>query len=130
MKKSHFTLAVAGRGMLLGPFITEAFNAFPNVKIFDRTAAFKKAVAGEADIARSGHMCPHDVPAALRAEKNMKNPPKADVTVTFAGKGYNQDVTVDGRRRDRNFSFNLSDASMKQFDKCLDKIIRAVERTL
>ena len=130
MKKSHFTIAVKGRGKFLGGFISEAFSAFPNATIYDRTDQIESAIMQEVKLGLSGYLTPEGRASAWKAAKNLFNPKPTDVTVTFKDEGYNSEILIEGRRRTQTLCINTADLTMEKYDAMLAQIVAAVEAVL
>jgi hypothetical protein len=92
-----FSIAVTGQGPHLGPYITHAFKKYPKITIYDRTAAVTAFRKQEVDLGKQGYLDREGRRNARATERNLKHPPKVDVTLTFASKGLEDlKVTVSG----------------------------------
>lgn len=130
VKKSHFSIAVKGKGMLLGSFISYGFEAFPNATWYDRSDATNEAIGVEVKLAEKGFTREQDRAMAKRAGKNLANPKPTDVTATFSQVNFNNIVVIEGRRRSRTLNICTADLTMKTFDKAMDDLIDAVKKVL
>lgn len=130
MKKSHFSIAVKGKGMLLGSFISYGFEAFPNATWYDRSDSTNAAIGTEVMLAEKGLTREQDRAMAKRAAKNLAKPKPTDVTATFSQVNFNNGVVIEGRRRSRTLNICTADLTLETYEAAMDDLIDAVKKVL
>lgn len=130
MKKSHFSIAVKGKSMLLGSFISYGCEAFPNATWYDRSDATNAAIGAEVMLAEKGLTREQDRAMAKRAGKNLANPKPTDVTATFGQVNFNNCVVIEGRRRSRTLNISTADLTLERYESAMADLIDAVKKVL
>lgn len=130
MKKSHFSIAVKGKSMLLGSFISHGCEAFPRATWYDRSDATNAAIGVEVTLAEKGLTREQDRAMAKRAAKNLSNPKPTDVTATFSQVNFSNNVIIEGRRRTRTLTISTADLTLKSYEAAMDDLIDAVKKVL
>ncbi len=122
-----FSIAVTGRGRLVGPFVTEAFNRFQSATIYMRTPETNAARQAEVALGKSQFASKNFRKMALATEKNLRNPPAADVTVDFKQEGDSETVWIKGKVYRRMVSLRWDKIKdLSDMDKAVAKILDAV----
>lgn len=127
--KASTHIAVTGKGKLVGPFFTAGMKAFPKATFYDHTDQLKKAIDSELALAEE---IPTDEKYVekLKEAKKRKPEPTA-ITVTFKESGDIQEVTVSGPKGKKTLKLDVSAEaikSSKDFDACLDAVVKEVKR--
>ncbi len=130
MKKSHFSIAVKGKSMLLGPFISYGFEEFPHATWYDRSDTTNAARGVEAMLGAKGLTREQDRAMARRTGESLANPKPTTVTATFTEAGYNNKAVIEGRRRSRTVCINTADLTEKTFERAMDDLMHAVKKVL
>jgi hypothetical protein len=114
LPNDKFSVAITGTGMIFSMFPVEFQNAFPNAKLFDRSARTNQIRAAEAALGKTKFAAPEFQKSSVVIEKNLTNPPKTDFTVNFEVRGPVEAATVICSSAKRMFNFDVEKAEDMQ----------------
>jgi len=127
----RFSIAVTGSGALMAPFITEGMKAFPNAEFYDRSEQTVAFTQNEIALGKSEFASPQFRAMALRAQANLRRPPRCDVTLAFRrGADFIEWVTVESGSNRRLLGFPApgnAAFTMAQLDDAMNKLIQAIQ---
>jgi hypothetical protein len=124
-----FSIAVSGRGRLLGMFVTECLQRFPHATLYDRTDGMDRARFNEAGLGLSPDASPDFRRQAIRTIQKMADPPHIDCSVTFMDLLNMETVSVVSRGFSRRLAYHLDKATLDQMEKFVDQILQTVAMT-
>ncbi len=122
-----FSIAVCGRGRLLGPFVTEAFQRFKSASIYMRDEEMNAFRRNEVRLGKSNFASKEFRKLAQATEKSLKNPEPVDVTVTFRQEGDSERVWIRGKLQRRILSLRWAQLKdLSELDKAVAQVVDAV----
>lgn len=130
MKKSHFSIAVEGKSMLMGPFFSYGFQEFPHAVWYDRSDFSNAARGFEVALSEKGLTREQDRAMAKRAAKSLAKPKKTTVTAAFTEQGYDNRIVITGRRREQVLTINTAELTLEKFESAMARLIDALKRVL
>ncbi|MCO6383561.1 MAG: hypothetical protein JXQ91_16775 [Vannielia sp.] len=126
--QNGFSIAVSGRGLMLGMFITDGMERWGDeVTMYDHTAAFQAARKGEAALGESkyGGKSAKDMARKIRAHD--ANPPKIDIKVQFASFGETEICIISGNGQQRSVKLDKAKVDWQGLEHALEECFKAVD---
>ncbi|QDC08450.1 hypothetical protein FHY55_03960 [Oceanicola sp. D3] len=123
-----FSLAVSGKGMMLGMFITDGMERWgEEVTMYDHTAAFQAARKGEAKLGESGYGNKGARDMAKKIRAHDANPPKIDIRVQFVTFGKREICIVSGNGQQRTVRLDKAKLDWQGLEHALEECFKAVD---
>lgn len=123
-----FSLAVSGKGMMLGMFITDGMARWGDeVTMYDHTADMLKAREFEAKLGESKYGSPDAKDQAKKIRAHDKNPPKIDIQVMFMTYGQSEMCIVTGNGKQRSVKLDKTKLDWQGLEHALEECFKAVD---
>jgi len=129
--KGGFSIAVSGKGMLMGMFITDGIQRWgKEATFYDHSDAVKAFREGEAKLGESGLGDKGSQELAKKIRAHDANPPKIDVQVKFATFGDKEIAIISGNGRQRVVELNKKKVDWQGVEHALEECFKAVDEIM